>query len=242
MIFEDSVSLDPEMMPVLNHGGVKLMGAMADDLDVVGAARVSYATEPEAASKGEEQDAKLIRYLMSHGHGSPFEHASFRFFVKAPIFVFREWHRHRIGSFNEMSGRYTEFKPEYYIPEHFRRPDPDNKQGSVLIIPETEKELEAEDELQRMMYDSCEQALVTYNALLMEGVAREIARMVLPVSMYSMMWWSVNARSLMNFLALRNHPAAQWEIREYAKAVEALFSAAMPVTHAAFVERGRVAP
>lgn len=224
---------------VLDRGEVRLLSYMADDLDIVGAARVSKGTEPEAASKGAQSDERLIRFLMDNGHGSPFEHAVFRFFVKAPIFVVREWQRHRMASYNEQSGRYAEFDPEYYLPQHARFPSTHNKQVSVRGIyddPMIDDRMRAD--MDAAMLDSFE----AYESLMERGIARELARIVLPVSMYTRFWWTVNARSLMNFLALRNSDAAQWEIRQYAVAIEEMFRSVMPITHEAFASRGRVAP
>lgn len=229
---------------VLDHGVVTLVDHMASDQKVTGAARVSTGKGPEYTSKGAGADTKLIEYLMGHGHGTPFEHAVFQFFVKAPIFVVREWQRHRMASYNEQSGRYSEFQPEFYIPDHVRVPDPNNKQGAIRYE-------EHPDDPTGGGWDALTIGAISANAaasfgdyrqLVDQGVAREMARIVLPLSLYTSFWFTVNARSLMNFLALRNHPAAQWEIRQYAEAIEALFAGVMPLTHAAFLAHGRVAP
>ena len=220
------------MTAVLDHGLVLLVDHMASDVKVVGAARVSTGKTPEESSKGPEGDAKLIEFLMAHHHGTPFEHAVFQFYVKAPIFVVREWQRHRMASYNEQSGRYAEFQPEFYQPDHTRGTDPKNKQSSVRTGDR------APLGLKRM----AEAAYAEYRAMLDAGIAREMARIVLPLSLYTSFWFTVNARSLMNFLALRNAPAAQWEIQQYAVAIEALFGEVMPLTYAAFVKSGRVAP
>ena len=126
-------------MEVLDKGFVKLLNFSGGDLSVVAAARVSNGLGPEEASKGEEKDKGLINYLIRHKHGTPFEHNLFTFYVNAPIFVTREWMRHRIGSYNELSGRYTEFPAEFYIPGAFRGPAKTNKQGSEFLdIPEAD--------------------------------------------------------------------------------------------------------
>lgn len=226
---------------VLDLGMVSLVDHMASDQKVTGAARVSTGKGPEYTSKGETADAKLINFLMSNGHGTPFEHAVFQFFVKAPIFVVREWQRHRIGSYNEQSGRYSEFKPEFYVPDHIRVPHHENKQQSVQRDPFVNQPRSTEA-LIADINNACVKSFTDYQELLRMGVAREMARMVLPVSMYSSFWWTVNARSLMNFLMLRNAEAAQWEIRQYAEVVEDSFAETMPWTHAAFVAAGRRAP
>lgn len=232
------------MTAVLDHGSVLLVDHMASDQNVTGAARVSTGKGPGYTSKGPEADEKLIRYLMEHRHGTPFEHSVFQFFVKAPIFVFREWQRHRVGSFNEQSARYSELAPEFYVPDHIRVPDPANKQGAVRYEDHPDdgtgggwgaRIIDAIGHAAEADFDE-------YRRLLDQGVAREMARIVLPVSTYSSMWWTVNARSLMNFLMLRNNPAAQYEIRVYAEAIEAMFAEIMPMTRQAFVDRGRIAP
>lgn len=214
---------------VLDHGEIRLLDDMASDQKVVGAARVSTGKGPEYTSKGPEADEKLIRFLMTNGHGTPFEHSTYQFFVKAPIFVVREWQRHRIGSYNEQSGRYSEMAPEFYVPDHVRVPDPANKQQSLRV-----KDPGAIAGVPELMREQMLDAFDLYQRLLRLGVAREMARMVLPLSTYTAFWWTVNARSALNFLMLRNAEAAQWEIRQYAAAIERLFAEVMPMTWAAF--------
>lgn len=231
------------MVQVLDLGEVRLLGALGDDMSVVGAARVSGGNDPDAASKGGESDARLIAYLMDHGHGTPFEHVVFQWYIKAPLFVVREWQRHRIASYNEQSGRYSVMAAEFYVPDHVRVPDTVNKQGSVRYDP-TDKP--AGDDFIRTtqwaIKSAGELAYETYKTMLQGGVAREMARLVLPLNMYTAFWFTINARSLMNFLALRNHDAAQWEIRQYAITLEEDFRRIMPVTHQAFTHFGRRAP
>lgn len=210
---------------------------MAGDHKPVGAARISTGKRPEDATKGEVSDRKLLKTLMTEGHGSPFEHAVFQFYVKAPLFVFREWHRHRMASYNEQSGRYAQFKQEFYYPDHVRVAHPTNKQMSVRTDDEA---LFAE--FDAALTDSVDNAWRRYERMLELGVAREMAHMVLPVNLYSSMWWTVNGRSLMNFLELRNAPQAQWEIAQYAVVLEGMFSEIMPWTHAEFIAAGRRAP
>lgn len=218
-----------DAVQVLDRGEVRLIDGMGSDLSVVRAARVSTGSRPEDASKGEERDAKLIRYLLKHEHGTPFEHNAFTFYVKAPVFVERQWLRHRIGSFNEISGRYTEYEPEFYVPERARLAARSNKQGSVAADDPRLDEL-----LQEAVRSTVEHAFGRYRELLERGVARELARIVLPLNLYTEWYWTVNARSLMNFLALRTQEDAQLEIRQYAQAVETIWSERMPVTHAAW--------
>jgi thymidylate synthase (FAD) len=216
---------------VLDHGEVRLIDSMGSDLSVVRAARVSTGITPEAARKGAEKDAKLIRYMLRHAHGTPFEHNAFTFFVKAPIFVERQWLRHRIGSFNEISGRYAEYEPEFYVPEQARVQAASNKQAS---------EPANSDFLDGFMQSAVEhQSADAYNKyldLLGQGIAREQARIILPLNLYTQFYWTVNARSLMNFLRLRTADDAQLEMRAYADAAEYLWSERMPMTHAAWRE------
>jgi thymidylate synthase (FAD) len=221
---------------VLDHGFVRLDGAMADDLSVANAARVSFARRKEEM---DEADEGLIRFLMRERHGTPFEHNSFRFHVRAPLFVAREWFRHRVGSFNEFSMRYAKATDDFYVPE------PDDVRSQVgkpgaysfeTVDPELAEQ--TREELQAV-YDT---AYAAYNDLVERGVARELARLVIPMGAYTEFYWTVNARSLMNFVSLRAAETAQREIRRYAEAVERLFAEQMPVTHAAFVANDRTAP
>lgn len=220
---------------VLDHGFLALDGALASDLAVVNGARVSF---NQASQEMDERDEGLIRFLMREKHGSPFEHGYFRFLVKAPLFVVREHHRHRAGhSYNEWSGRYSKMEPEFYLPEFVRTQI--GKPGAYTFEPvdhETKEAARAEIEANAL------RAFQTYERLLERGVAKEVARAVLPLSTYTKYYWSCNPRSLMHFCALRNHEAAQFEIRQYAAAAEAFLERLMPVTHAAFVANGRVAP
>lgn len=225
------------MTQVLDHGEVILQKYMAGDIDVVGAARVSKGTKPEDASKGEKSDRGLINHLMTSGHGTPFEHSVFRFWIAAPIFVLREWHRHRIASINEQSGRYGEYERRYYVPDVARVPHPTNKQSSVV-----DYDPELTEKLRAIVEDASQYAFDRYEEALGLGIARELARIVMPINTYSRMWWTINARSLMNFLELRNAPDAQWEIAEFAKAMEDKFKTVMPWTHEAFEANGRKAP
>jgi thymidylate synthase (FAD) len=221
---------------VLDHGFVRLDDSMADDLSVVNAARVSFARRKEAM---DESDEGLIRFLLRHKHGTPFEHNSFRFHVRAPIFVAREWFRHRVGSFNEFSMRYARATDDFYVPEPEDVRTQVGKPGSYSFEPVEPELAEATREELRAVYDA---AYATYERLVERGVARELARLVMPVGAYTEFYWTVNARSLMNFVSLRAAETAQREIRRYAEACERFLEAKMPVTHAAFVAAGRIAP
>lgn len=220
---------------------VKLVRSMASDDMVIQAAQVS--------SKGENNPdtvpERLINALLKGRHGSPFEHTAFTFFIEAPIFVFREWQRHRISSFNEMSGRYTELKPKFYSPSVERGViNVGTKMKPVFV-----NHLEAAMDIQAILNHQSSTAWEHYQYMLKAGIANEVARMALPVNVYSQMYWTVNARSLMNFLSLRvesddstfrSYP--QYEIDLAARKVERNFQDKMPLTHKAFVQNGRVAP
>jgi thymidylate synthase (FAD) len=221
---------------VLDHGFVRLDDAMADDLSVVNGARVSFARRKEEMDASDEG---LIRFLMRDRHGSPFEHNAFRFHIRCPIFVAREWFRHRIGSFNEFSMRYAKATDDFYVPEAEDVRTQVGKPGAYSfervsdeLAEQTRAELQA-------VY---EHAFATYTRLVEAGVARELARSVMPVGAYTQFYWTVNARALMNFVSLRNSEFAQLEIRRYAEAVESFFADQMPITHAAFVANDRTSP
>ena len=223
-------------IPVLDHGFVRLDASVADDLSVVNAARVSVARRREVV---DDADAGLFRVLMRDRHGTPFEHNSFRFHIRCPIFVAREWFRHRIGSFNEFSMRYAKATDDFYVPEADDVRSQVGKPGAYSFEPvEPELAERTRQELQAV-YDL---AYATYTRLVEEGVARELARSVLPVAAYTEFYWTVNARALMNFVSLRAADTAQREIRVYAEACERFLADAMPITYEAFVANQRTAP
>jgi thymidylate synthase (FAD) len=231
----------PEVIPdntvsVLDHGFVRLDDAMADDLSVVNGARVSFARHKDMM---DESDEGLIRFLMRDRHGTPFEHNSFRFHIRCPIFVAREWMRHRVGSFNEFSLRYAKATDDFYVPEADDVRSQVGKPGAYSFEPVPDEVAEVTREKLRAVYDAAYQ---TYEELVELGVARELARCALPVGAYTEFYWTINARSLMNFLSLRNSETAQREIRRYAQACEVFLEQLMPVTYAAFVAGGRVSP
>jgi len=213
-----------EIVNLLDHGFVKLVDFMGGDERVVSSARVSFG----AGSKGEAKDKALIKYLLVHSHHTPFEHCYFQFHVKCPIFVARQWMRHRWGSYNEVSARYTEVHDEFYVPTVFRVQDNKNKQGS-LSSDDLDNEV-----LNKIYAQSVEASYKEYKKLLDAGVAREMARGILPVSQYTQFYWSVNARSLLNFLSLRTDEHAQYEIRVYANAIAQMFKERMPWSYEAF--------
>jgi thymidylate synthase (FAD) len=235
------VAVTPEVIaqgsiPVLDHGFVRLDDAMADDLSVVNGARVSFARHK---TEMEDSDAGLIRFLMRERHGTPFEHNSFRFHIRAPIFVAREWFRHRVGSFNEFSMRYAKATDDFYVPEPDDVRSQVGKPGAYSFEPVEPGIAETTREEMRAVYEA---AFSAYERLVELGVARELARSVLPVGAYTEFFWTVNARALMNFLSLRNSETAQREIRRYAEAAEQFLAEKMPVTYAAFVANDRTAP
>lgn len=227
---------------------VELVQYAAEDPSVVWAARVS--TKGEQSLDDLEADAErsrgLINYLMRDRHGTPFEHNSLTFYVQAPIFVFREFMRHRIASYNEESGRYRELNPVFYVPGPNRNLVQQGKPGAYEFVPGTEKQYLAVEMLTK---DAYTQAYQAYKAMLDAGVAREVARVVLPVGIYSSMYVTMNARALMNFLSLRtkrenaSFPSfPQREIEMVADMMEAEWARLMPLTHEAFEQNGRVAP
>ena len=221
---------------VLDHGFVRLDDAMASDLSVVNSARVSFGRRKEVM---DESDEGLIRFLMRDRHGTPFEHNAFRFHIRCPIFVAREWFRHRVGSFNEFSMRYAVATDDFYLPEADDVRSQVGKPGAYSFEPvDAELAEDTRQELQAVYVAAYE----TYQRLVERGVARELARAVLPVGAYTEFYWTVNARALMNFVSLRAAETAQREIRRYAEACEQFLAEQMPVTHAAFVASGRVAP
>jgi thymidylate synthase (FAD) len=221
---------------VLDHGFVRLDDAMASDLSVANAARVSFARRKDVL---DESDEGLIRFLMRDRHGTPFEHNAFRFHVRCPIFVAREWFRHRVGSFSEFSMRYAKATDEFYVPAAEDVRTQVGKPGAYTFDPVEPELADRTREELRTVYEA---AYATYTRLVEQGVAREVARCVLPVGAYTEFYWTVNARALMNFVSLRAAETAQREIRRYADAVESFLAGQMPVTHAAFVANDRTAP
>jgi thymidylate synthase (FAD) len=225
-----------ETIRVLDRGFVRLDGSMASDLSVVNGARVSFARRKEEMDAADEG---LIRFLMRDRHGTPFEHNAFRFHVRAPLFVAREWIRHRWGSFNEFSLRYAKATDDFYVPEAEDVRSQVGKPGAYSFEPVDPELAEHAREEVKALYDA---AYATYTELVERGVARELARLVIPMGAYTEFYWTVNARSLMNFVSLRAAETAQREIRRYADACERFFAEKMPITHAAFVANDRTAP
>jgi thymidylate synthase (FAD) len=227
---------------------VELVKASASDADVIWAAKVSTAGEQSLEEVGADpaRAAGLINYLARERHGSPFEHTSMTFFVSAPIFVFREFMRHRIASYNEESGRYRELQPVFYIPSPERKLIQIGKTGAYTFIDGTTEQYET---TVHAMKESYEFVYRRYQTMLEVGIAREVARAVLPVGLYSSMYVTMNARALMNFLSLRTSREGshfpsypQREIEMVAEKMEEHFARLMPLTHGAFEKSGRIAP
>ena len=213
---------------ILDHGFVRLVDVMGNDLSVVRAARVSYDADWRTGTHT-GSDTRLINYLWKNKHTSPFEAVTMTFEVKAPIFVIRQWHRHRTWSFNEVSARYSKIEDEIYVP------DPDvvgaqstsNKQGRTLTGQDRTVQTEAIRRHHAMTY-------ALYKQLLEEGWPRELARTVLPVSTYTRMFATVNLLNLFRFISLRDHEHAQYEIRVYAKAMLDLIRPHVPICVSVF--------
>ncbi|MEU5742088.1 FAD-dependent thymidylate synthase [Streptomyces tendae] len=227
---------------------VQLVKHSADDAHVLWSARVSTQGEQslEQIDADPDRSKGLINYLMRDRHGSPFEATSMTFFVSAPIFVFREFMRHRTWSFNEESGRYRELAPVFYIPGPDRKLVQEGKPGRYRFVDGSAQQHYA---VETAMQASYRQAYEEYQEMLAEGIAREVARMVLPVGLFSSVYATCNARSLMHFLGLRTtHPDAaaasypQREIEMVGEQMEAEWAKLMPLTHAAFNANGRIAP
>jgi thymidylate synthase (FAD) len=227
---------------------VELIKQAASDADVIWAARVSTKGENSLADvqADPERSKGLINYLMRDRHGTPFEHSSMTFYVQAPIFVFREFMRHRTFSYNEESGRYRQLDPVFYVPAPERRLVQIGKPGKYDFVEGTAEQHKLVVEATQ---ESCRQAYAAYREMLDAGVAREVARTVLPVGLYSSMYATCNARALMNFLSLRTRrddstfPSfPQREIEMVAEKMEDEWAKIMPLTHAAFEANGRVAP
>lgn len=212
---------------LLNHGFIRLVDWMGSDVSVVRAARVSH-DAAWRAGEDEKGDVKLLRYLWRNHHTTPFEAATMTFEVMAPIFVFRQWHRHRTQSYNELSARYRELPELYYVPkpEDIGTPTKDNKQGRDL----GGGSRLASDMLAPSMIDrSCAAAFDSYRALLAQGVPRETARSVLPLATYSHMFTTMNLLNAFRFMTLRRDKHAQMEIRVYADAMLELLKPHYPV-------------
>lgn len=205
----------------LSHGFVRLVEHHGSDLSIVNAARVSYGD----SSKGPEKDERLLRYLLANKHTSPFEHVVFTFHVKCPIFIARQWMRHRTGSYSEISYRYTEPKMEFFIPDIWRQQGDGNKQMSGGTFNPLDGA-----EFDVLYMTSIERAVDIYRNFVGSGMARELARAVLPVSLYTEFYFTMDLHNLMHFLGLRLHEHAQPEIRRYAEDIVYAITPVIPTT------------
>lgn len=220
-----------EAVKVLDHGLVRLVDHMGNDLSIVRNARVSYNAEWRSG-KDAGKDERLISYLYKNGHNTPFEAVTFTFEVKAPIFVIRQWHRHRTQSYNEVSARYTELPEEFYIPEakNITQQSKDNKQMR------TDEQHPYASLFRALMTEGNTEQFKIYKKMLGGGCPRELARTVLPLATYTHMFATMNLHNLFRFLGERLHEHAQWEIQQYAQAMLDLITPVVPVAVGAFNE------
>lgn len=221
---------------VLDHGFVRLIDHMGDDLSIIRNARVSYNAEWRTGiDKG--KDERLIEYLYENGHNTPFEAVVFTFEIKAPIFVIRQWHRHRTWSYSEVSARYTALPEEYYIPgiQNIGRQDEVNKQSRKLNSISQDEEF-FYGAIRDTIRNSCKESFKNYKDLLEVGVPRELARTVLPLATYTHMFGTVNLHNLFRLLRERLHPRAQYEIRVYAEAMLEMVKEIVPVSYQCFID------
>ena len=219
------------MKQVLDHGLVRLVDHMGNDLSIIRAARVSYDADWRTG-EDEGKDEKLIAYLMKNHHTSPFEAVTFTFEVKAPLFVFRQWHRHRTWSYNEVSARYSELPEEFYVPELSDITTQSTSNKQMRTDAQHPQALLMQSYMRKSMMD----AFALYKELLAQGCPRELARSVLPTSTYSRMFATVDLHNLFHFLRLRLQEHAQKEIRVYAEAMLELVEPIVPYAVAAFKE------
>ena len=223
-----------DKIDVLDHGFVRLVDRMGNDLSIVRAARISHNAEWRAG-ENEGSDVRLIEYLWKNNHSSPFESVEFQFEIYAPIFVARQWMRHRTWSYNEVSGRYTVLPEQFYIPriEDVGTQHKSNKQArSFNPLDETTKRHRTRE--LRSLQARCEEAFKTYHDLLDSGWPRELARIVLPLNTYTHFFAKVDLLNLLKFIVLREHEHAQYEIQVYAEAMKDLISYHVPVTMQVF--------
>lgn len=218
---------------VLDHGFVRYIDHLGTDERIVEAARISY----RSPSKGEEADKKLIGYLYKNKHTSPFEMVKVTLNIKLPIFVMRQYVRHRMQNLNEVSARYTELPNEFYIPANWRRQDPKNKQGSVIDgdwNPDISDDFDSKWFATDALRDQCANAYEVYQAMIGVGIAREMARMVLPVNIYTEIYSCWDLKNLLHFVALREDSHAQAEIQEYGRAIKSILVELFPWTMEAY--------
>jgi thymidylate synthase (FAD) len=223
---------------VLDYGYVRYIDHMGSDARILEAARVSY----KSKGKGDEADKKLLKYLWKHKHTSPFEMCKITLNIKMPIFIMRQYVRHRMQNLNEVSARYTELPNEFYIPEVWRKQDTKNKQGSVVDDNWTPS-CEWAGEIGRGQKDcssvfalACADAYICYQSMLASGISREMARLFLPVNIYTEIYTCWDLKNLLHFVALRDDGHAQWEIQQYGKAIKEILTDLFPWTMEAYEE------
>jgi thymidylate synthase (FAD) len=228
IIVPEAEKLLDQPIPVLDKGFVRLVDYMGGDARIVQTARVSYGE----GTKTIRQDAGLIDYLLRHEHTSPFEHVIFELHCKMPIFVARQWIRHRTARLNEISGRYSVMKDEFYLPprEQISLQSEDNKQG---------RESEAvpaglQDKVLELLRSDQSASYANYSEILNDGIARELARINLPLSMYTEWYWQMDLKNMLHFLKLRMDSHAQWEIQEYARAIAGIVKTVCPLVYESF--------
>jgi len=227
---------------VLDKGYVRYVDNFGTDLRIVESARISY----KSPSKGEEADKKLLHYLYKNLHTSPLEQCNITYNIKMPIFVMRQFVRHRMFRLNEQSGRYTEFSDDFYFPKGWRPQDTKNKQGSIEtdnwnpIVGSADKHSYGDCLIDitasQMFEDECHKCYTVYNKLIDSGIAKEMARMILPVNIYTEIYVNCDLNNLLKFFRLRLDAHAQWEMREYAKAMYDIFKELYPWTAEAYEE------
>lgn len=220
-----------EAIKVLDHGLVRLVDHMGNDLSIIRSARVSYDAEWRTGEDA-DKDEKLINYLMKHRHTTPFESVQFTFEIRAPIFVIRQWHRHRTQAYNEVSARYTELPEVFYVPEA----DQITTQSTSNKQMRTDQKNGAASYIRWQIEDTCSRSFDIYRNLIANGCPRELARSVLPLGTYTHMFTSMSLHNLFHFLKLRLHPHAQYEIRVYAEAMMRMIEPIVPVAVSAFRE------
>lgn len=226
----------PKTINTLDHGYVTLYDWMGSDLRIVNMARQSFGKHSTILG---EPEKGLINYLMANRHGTPFEGVVFTFNVKCPLFTAREWFRHRISSYNEYSGRYSKMINEFYVPDPKQIRSQKGKPGAYKFEPVKE---DLSWSTQQIIKGAQSTSWRLYEHLLDLGIAKEVARIVLPVSIYTQFTWVVNLRALFNFISLRSADNAMWEIRQYSQNIEKLIEPIVPIAYEAFNKNGKVAP
>ena len=218
-----------EILKVLDKGFVRVVDKMGVDSSIVQAARISYGEGTKQVS----QDRALIRYLMRHKHTSPFEMCEIKLHIKMPIFVARQWVRHRTANLNEYSARYSLMPDEFYIPQEkdIALQSVDNKQGRGEALTHAQA-----SEIRALIEEQSQKAYAAYEKMIAQGVARELARIVLPQNIYTQFYWKCDLHNLLHLIALRSHSTAQYEVREFSHAIEEIVKEWVPITYEAFVD------